>query len=208
MYIKIKRVLDIAVSFAMLVVLSLLMVIIALAIAVNRDGPVLFKQKRPGKNEKIFTVYKFRTMSTVTERDGRELSDMERMTKIGSFLRLTSLDELPQLFNVLRGDMSFIGPRPLLPEYLNCYDDFQRRRHEVMPGITGWAQVNGRNAITWEEKFDLDVWYVEHISLKMDLKIIGKTILNTLAHKDINSDEGTTMEKFTGSKNSEKVSMS
>ena len=166
---------------------------------ISDGGSVIFKQRRPGKDGKIFTVYKFRTMSEKTEdENGRELSDVERMTKIGSFLRKTSLDELPQLFNVLKGDMSFIGPRPLLCEYLELYTPYQMRRHEVLPGISGLAQVNGRNAITWEEKFDYDVYYVDHMSFWLDLRILFKTIKNTLKRADINCSDNNTMEKFRG----------
>lgn len=190
---------DFVASLTSLIILSPLMALSAVLVKISDGGSVLFKQRRPGKDGKIFTVYKFRTMSEKTEdENGRELSDVERMTKIGSFLRKTSLDELPQLFNVLKGDMSFIGPRPLLCEYLELYTPYQMRRHEVLPGISGLAQVNGRNAITWEEKFDYDVYYVDHMSFWLDLKIIFKTIKNTLKRADINCSDNNTMEKFRG----------
>ncbi len=190
---------DFTVALIMLIVLSPLMLLSCILIKANNDGPILFKQKRPGKDGKIFTVYKFRTMSVHThDKDGRELSDFERMSKIGKLLRKTSVDELPQLINILKGEMSFIGPRPLLVEYLELYSPKQMRRHEVAPGISGWAQVNGRNTLTWEQKFEYDVYYVDHLSLSMDLKIFFKTIMNVLKQDGINSDEANTMEKFKG----------
>lgn len=195
---------DFLVAVILLTVLSPLMLLAATLIAVNRDGPILFKQKRPGKDGKIFTVYKFRTMSTaLIDRNGKELSDFERMTRIGKFLRKTSIDELPQLFNIIKGDMSFIGPRPLLTEYLGLYSPEQMRRHEVLPGISGWAQVNGRNTLTWEQKFAYDIYYVDHYSFSMDMKIFFKTIENVLRQDGINSENDNTMKKFTG--NTEKV---
>ncbi len=204
MYKYIKRGLDFTVAFFALLVLSPLMLIVSILIKLNRDGPVLFRQERPGLGGKVFTVYKFRTMSVRThDENGRELSDFERMSKIGNFLRKTSVDELPQFINILKGDMSFIGPRPLLTEYLELYTPEQMRRHEVRPGISGWAQVNGRNTITWEEKFSHDVEYVDNLSFKMDLNIFIKTILNVLKQDGINSDEANTMEKFRGTKEEE-----
>ena len=195
---------DFLVAVILLTVLSPLMLLAATLIAVNRDGTILFKQKRPGKDGKIFTVYKFRTMSTaLIDRNGKELSDFERMTKIGKILRKTSIDELPQLFNIIKGDMSFIGPRPLLTEYLGLYSPEQMRRHEVLPGISGWAQVNGRNTLTWEQKFAYDIYYVDHYSFLMDMKIFFKTIENVLRQDGINSENDNTMKKFTG--NTEKV---
>lgn len=203
-YKYIKRAMDFLVAVILLTVLSPLMLLAATLIAVNRDGPILFKQKRPGKDGKIFTVYKFRTMSTaLIDRNGKELSDFERMTKIGKILRKTSIDELPQLFNIIKGDMSFIGPRPLLTEYLGLYSPEQMRRHEVLPGISGWAQVNGRNTLTWEQKFAYDIYYVDHYSFSMDMKIFFKTIENVLRQDGINSENDNTMKKFTG--NTEKV---
>lgn len=204
MYKYIKRGMDFAVAFVALLFLSPLMLIVSILIKLNRDGPVLFKQKRPGINGKIFTVYKFRTMSVKThDENGRELSDFERMSKIGNLLRKTSIDELPQFINILKGDMSFIGPRPLLTEYLELYTPEQMRRHEVRPGISGWAQVNGRNTITWEEKFRYDVEYVDKMSLKMDIYILIKTVLNVLKQDGINSGEANTMEKFRGTEKEE-----
>lgn len=203
-YKYIKRAMDFFVAVILLTVLSPLMLLAATLIAVNRDGPILFKQKRPGKDGKIFTVYKFRTMSTaLIDRNGKELSDFERMTRIGKILRKTSIDELPQLFNIIKGDMSFIGPRPLLTEYLGLYSPEQMRRHEVLPGISGWAQVNGRNTLTWEQKFAYDIYYVDHYSFLMDMKIFFKTVENVLRQDGINSGNDNTMKKFTG--NTEKV---
>ena len=162
--------------------------------------PVFFHQIRPGKNERIFSVCKFRTMRDAYDKNGNPLPDAERLTKLGKFIRTTSIDELPQMFNVLKGDMSLIGPRPLLVEYLPLYNARQRRRHEVRPGISGLAQVNGRNAISWEEKFEYDVQYVENFGFMMDAKIFYKTILNILKRKDISASGEATMHKFTGNK--------
>ena len=182
----IKRILDFIFAIILLIILSPIMLISAIAIKIeDPKGPVLFKQRRPGKNAKIFKVYKFRTMKIETERDGKKLSDMERMTKVGSFLRKTSIDELPQLFNVIRGEMSFIGPRPLLVRYLPYYTKEEKNRHNVMPGITGWAQVNGRNTISWEKKFKYDLEYVNNISFKFDLKIFFLTIMKIIRKSDI-----------------------
>ena len=201
MYKYIKRSLDLITALFLVIILSPVMLIAAILIAVNRDGPILFKQERPGKDGKIFTVYKFRTMSTMLrDKNGNELSDFDRMTKIGNILRKTSVDELPQLFNIIKGEMSFIGPRPLLKEYLELYSPEQMRRHNVLPGISGWAQVNGRNTLTWDEKFAYDVYYVDHYSFKMDLKIFIKTIENVVSQDGINSDSENTMEKFQGNR--------
>ena len=161
----------------------------------NRANP-FFTQHRPGENEKIFKVIKFKTMNDKKDSTGSLLPDADRITPIGKFTRRTSLDELPQLINVLKGNMSLIGPRPLLPEYLPLYDDFQRRRHEVKPGITGWAQVNGRNAISWEQKFELDVWYVDNVTLLLDMKILWKTFLNVFAREGINQAGQATANAF------------
>ena len=204
MYKHLKRVMDFTVALAMLMILSPVMLIAAILIKSNKDGPVFFKQERPGLNGRIFTVYKFRTMSVKTrDENGRQLSDFERMSKTGNLLRKTSIDELPQLINIVRGEMSFIGPRPLLTEYLPLYSSEQMRRHEVRPGISGWAQVNGRNTLTWEEKFRYDVEYVENMSLSMDIRIFFLTIKNVLCQDGINSEENNTMEKFTGTKTQE-----
>lgn len=199
-YLVVKRILDFIFAILLLIILSPIMIVAAIAIKIeDPKGPILFKQKRPGKNAKIFEVYKFRTMKVETEHDGVPLSDMERITKVGSFLRKTSIDELPQIFNILRGEMSFIGPRPLLVQYLKYYSKEQMRRHEVTPGISGWAQVNGRNAISWEQKFQYDVWYVDNISFKLDVKILWLTIYNVLKRKDIDNSQDDTMPFFTGS---------
>jgi len=174
------------------------MIVVAIAIKIESNGPILFIQDRPGKNEIIFKIIKFRTMKVVSDHEGNPLSDMERMTKVGSFLRKTSLDELPQLFNILRGEMSFIGTRPLLVHYLELYSSEQRRRHEVVPGISGWAQVNGRNLLSWEEKFVLDVWYVDNMNFSLDLKILFLTIKQLFVNKDINQNDNNTMKDFNG----------
>lgn len=201
MYSKVKRILDFCCALVAVVLFSPLMAVCAVAIKLDDGSPVLFRQTRPGKDGKLFRLYKFRTMSVNTkDENGEELSDMQRMTKIGRILRKTSLDELPQLVNVLRGEMSFIGPRPLLCEYLELYSPDQARRHEVRPGISGLAQVNGRNAITWEEKFDFDVEYVDNQSLMLDIRILFKTVSNVLMGDGVNSDEQNTMEKFKGTK--------
>jgi len=197
-YRVVKRISDFVFALILIVLLSPIMVLAAIAIKIESKGPVLFKQKRPGKDAKIFTIYKFRTMKVETEKDGKPLSDMERITKVGAFLRKMSIDELPQLFNILRGEMSFIGPRPLLVQYLEYYSPEQMRRHEVTPGISGWAQVNGRNAISWEEKFELDVWYVDNQSFFLDLKILWLTIYNVLSRRGINNSQDDTMPVFIG----------
>lgn len=163
-------------------------------------SPILFRQKRPGYNEKIFGIYKFRTMSNEVDSNGELLSDEKRLRGLGKFIRSTSLDELPQVFNVLKGEMSFIGPRPLLIEYLPLYNDEQKRRHDVKPGITGWAQVNGRNAISWEQKFAYDTWYVDNQSFLLDIKILWLTFMKVVKRSDISSSSSQTMEKFKGNK--------
>ena len=164
----------------------------------NKGTGIFFTQERPGKNGKIFKVIKFKTMTDKRDANGKLLTDAERLTKVGRFVRSTSVDELPQLFNVLKGDMALVGPRPLLPQYLSLYSKEQARRHEVRPGITGWAQVNGRNAISWNKKFALDVWYVDHCSFLLDLKIIFLTIKKVFVREGISSDTSVTMEPFTG----------
>lgn len=199
-YIFIKRILDLAFALLLLIVLSPIMVLAAIALRTESGGPVLFRQQRPGRHMSIFTVYKFRTMRVEIEKDGKPLSDFDRMTKVGSFLRKTSIDELPQLFNILRGEMSFIGPRPLLVQYLEHYSSEQSRRHDVKPGISGWAQVNGRNAISWEEKFKYDVWYVDNQSLILDIKIFFLTIYKLIKRDGINTSEKDTMPVFRGNK--------
>ena len=176
-------------------------IVVSLLIFFKMGSPILFRQKRPGYKEKIFGIYKFRTMTNDTDKNGNLLPDDKRLVGIGKFIRSTSLDELPQLFNVLKGEMSFVGPRPLLEEYLPLYNEKQKRRHDVKPGITGWAQVNGRNAISWEQKFDYDVWYVDNQSFWLDIKILWLTFLKVVKRSDISSSTSSTMEKFTGSKN-------
>ena len=196
----IKRTIDILLSSIGLILLSpifLLLIIISLFLL---GRPVFFLQARPGRNEKIFQMIKFRTMKSAYDESGSPLPDSQRLTKYGGFLRATSLDELPELWNVLKGDMSLIGPRPLLEEYLPLYTPEQRRRHDVRPGITGWAQINGRNAISWEEKFELDLWYIDHQSFTLDLKIILLTIRKVLFRENINASDSVTMEKFKGKK--------
>ena len=176
------------------------MLIVALLIYIKMGRPILFTQKRPGRDGKIFTIYKFRTMTNEKDKFGNLLPDEKRLKGVGKAIRSLSLDELPQLFNVLKGDMSFIGPRPLLVEYLPLYNEEQARRHEVTPGITGWAQVNGRNAISWEDKFRYDVWYVDNCSFLVDMKIVWLTILKVLKKEGISSSSHATMEKFKGSR--------
>lgn len=186
------------VSSLLLILLSPVFVFYILFLTVANGGNPFFIQKRPGKNEKIFQIIKFKTMNDKKDKDGNLLPDAERLTRIGSFVRKSSIDELPQLINVVKGDMSFIGPRPLLTEYLPLYNEHQKKRHNVCPGITGWAQVNGRNAINWREKFELDVWYVDNLSFELDCQILFKTIVKVIGAKDISSDTSVTMEKFNG----------
>lgn len=180
-----KNTIDFIGSFVLLLVVSPLLVIVTIALFFANNGKPFFIQARPGKNEKIFKIVKFKTMNDNKDIDGKLLSDKERLTKIGKFVRKTSLDELPQLFNIVKGDMSFLGPRPLLVKYLPYYNDFERKRHNVRPGITGLAQVNGRNLILWEDRIRLDVEYAENLTFLMDLKIIKKTIVNVLSSKDV-----------------------
>jgi len=193
-----KRPLDIILSLIAIIVLSPLMLIIAVLVRIYLGSPVIFKQQRPGLNEKIFTMYKFRTMTDERDENGELLPDSERLTKFGKFLRSTSLDELPELFNILKGDMSIVGPRPLLVEYLPLYNEHQKRRHKVRPGLSGLAQVSGRNAISWEERFDLDVEYVDNVSFLLDIKIIFLTLKKVILREGINSNTSVTMEPFRG----------
>lgn len=195
----VKRTIDILAAIIGLLVLSPFFVVIGLLVAVGLGRPVLFTQQRPGRDGKLFRMHKFRTMRHELGPDGRELPDFERLTKLGRFLRSTSLDELPELINVLLWQMSLVGPRPLLPQYLERYTPEQARRHEVKPGITGWAQVNGRNALTWEEKFRLDVWYIDNWSLWLDLKILLMTVVRVVRRDGISSEGYTTMPEFLGS---------
>src|SRR5699024_3246 len=197
--IKIKRTFDFIVSLIAIILLSLFIAITAIIVRLKLGSPVIFKQQRPGLHGKPFYVYKFRTMTDKRDAKGELLPDDVRLTKTGKLIRKLSLDELPQLFNVLKGDISLVGPRPLLMEYLPLYSKEQARRHEVKPGITGWAQVNGRNAIGWEEKFDLDVWYVDHQSFWLDIKILFFTVLKVFKSEGINQDGQATIEKFKGS---------
>ncbi|WP_347132404.1 sugar transferase [Staphylococcus hominis] len=193
-----KRLFDIAVSATGLIISAPITLTAAAIIAKKLGKPVLFRQVRPGQDGKPFEIYKFRTMSDKRDENGELLPDDQRMTSVGTFIRKSSIDELPQLINVLKGDISLVGPRPLLMEYLPLYNDEQKKRHNVKPGITGWAQVNGRNAISWDEKFKLDVWYAENQSFKLDMYIIYKTIINILQRKDINAPNHVTAEKFKG----------
>jgi len=194
-----KRTIDFLLSLLGFIIISpiILLLWIWLSIA-NKGAGAFFFQERPGKDEKIFKVIKFKTMNDRRDASGKLLPDAQRLTKVGKFVRSTSLDEIPQLLNVIKGDMSLIGPRPLLVQYLPLYNEEQKRRHEVRPGITGWAQVNGRNAISWQQKFEYDVWYVDHISLSLDLKIMFKTIQKVFKREGINSDKNATMETFMG----------
>lgn len=194
----IKRLLDIVISATALILLSPFMLIIYLLVRINLGGPAFFLQERVGKDNKIFKMIKFRTMKNSTDKDGNLLSDNERLTKFGRFLRGFSIDELPELINILKGDMSLVGPRALLVQYLEHYNSEQIRRHEVLPGLTGWAQINGRNSITWCEKFKLDVWYVDNWSLWLDIKIFFLTFWKVFKREGINQSETVTMEYFNG----------
>jgi undecaprenyl phosphate N,N'-diacetylbacillosamine 1-phosphate transferase len=194
-----KRCTDVVVAAAGLLILSPFLVLLAVLIAVANRGSPFFCQRRPGRHERLFTLLKFKTMNDRRDARGELLPDAQRLTRLGRLVRKTSLDELPQLWNVLTGDMSLIGPRPLLEEYLPLYSTRQRRRHEVRPGITGWAQVNGRNSLSWSEKFEYDLWYIDRLSLRLDLKIAGLTLLKIVRREGISSPTAATMEKFTGS---------
>ncbi len=194
----VKRAFDIVISGAALIVLSPLMLIVALLVRIKHGSPVLFEQERPGLNEKSFFMYKFRSMTNERDENGELLPDAERLTKFGRFLRASSLDELPELWNILKGDISLVGPRPLLVKYLPLYNERQHMRHLVRPGMTGWAQVNGRNLVSWHDKFELDVWYAEHISFALDVKIFFMTIIKVIKREGINSGSAATMEEFRG----------
>ncbi len=193
-----KRIFDLVAAGIGLLIASPFMLIIALLVRIFLGTPILFRQQRPGYKGKLFFIYKFRTMTDRRNRDGDLLPDAERLTSLGRFLRAFSLDELPELFNILRGEMSLVGPRPLLMEYLPLYSPEQARRHDVIPGLTGWAQINGRNAITWEQKFELDVWYVDHWSFWLDLKIIFLTAVKALRRENISQPGQATTEYFRG----------
>ena len=196
----IKRILDIIYSLGFILCFWWLYILVAILVRVKLGSPVIFKQQRPGLNGKVFMMYKFRSMTDARDRDGKLLSDDERLPKFGKLLRATSLDEIPEFFNILKGDMSLVGPRPLLVQYLERYNKRQARRHEVRPGITGWAQVNGRNAISWEQKFEYDVEYVEKCSFLLDIKIIFMTIKKIFIREGISQEGNVTMEEFRGSK--------
>ena len=194
-----KRFFDFLLALVGLIIISPIFLLLWIWLSISNKGAgAFFFQERPGKDEKIFRVIKFKTMNDRSDASGNLLPDAQRLTTIGKFVRSTSLDEIPQLLNVIKGDMSLIGPRPLLVQYLPLYDETQRRRHEVRPGITGWAQVNGRNAISWQQKFEYDVWYVDNVSLSLDIKILLKTIQKVFKREGINSDTSATMEAFKG----------
>lgn len=195
-----KRILDFLLSLIAIIILLPVLLIVAILVRIKLGSPVIFKQERPGKNEKIFTLYKFRTMTDKKDENGNLLPDSERLTKFGKTLRSTSLDELPELFNILKGDMAIVGPRPLLVEYLPLYNREQKHRHDVRPGLTGLAQVNGRNTISWEEKFKEDIEYIRNITLKNDLKIILKTVGKVLKREGISQENNVTMKKFEGNR--------
>lgn len=194
----IKRPLDFVCALGGIVVLSPVLLVTAGLVKIKIGSPVIFKQERPGLNEKIFTLYKFRTMTDEKDEQGNLLPDSVRLTKFGRWLRSTSLDELPELFNILKGDMSVVGPRPLLVKYLNRYNEQQKHRHDVRPGITGYAQVNGRNTVDWEKRFEMDVWYTQNISFQRDVRIISKTVQTVLKREGISSGTSETMEEFLG----------
>lgn len=199
MYPIIKRILDILVSITVLLLISPLFIIITILLFIANNGHPFYFQKRPGKNEKVFTICKFKSMNDKKDVNGKLLPDAERITKVGAFVRKTSLDELPQLLNVAKGDMSFVGPRPLMVSYLELYNPEQKRRHLVPPGVTGWAQVNGRNAISWEQKFEYDVWYVTNQSFMLDLKILALTVKKVFKTEGISAADNATMPRFEGS---------
>lgn len=192
----VKRVLDVLCALAAMIVFCWLYAIVAILVRVKLGSPVIFKQARPGKDEKIFYLYKFRTMTDERDENGDLLPDELRLTKFGKWLRSTSLDELPEAWNILKGDMSVVGPRPLLVEYLERYDDRQRHRQDVKPGLSGYAQIHGRNAISWEKRFELDVWYTENVSLWLDIRIVMKTVVVAMGGKNISSETSATMEEF------------
>lgn len=194
----IKRILDVLLSGCALLVLSPVLLIVAVLVRTKLGSPVIFCQERPGKDEKIFKMYKFRSMTDERDENGELLPDELRLTRFGKALRSTSLDELPELWNIFKGDMSIVGPRPLLVRYLPLYNEVQHHRHDVIPGLTGWAQVNGRNALSWEDKFHLDVWYSEHVSFLLDVKVILLTVKCVLHHEGISSKGSDTMEDFEG----------
>ena len=197
-----KSLFDKTLALFLIILFSPIYVIVSMLILITMGRPILFRQRRPGLNGKVFGIYKFRTMTNDKDENGDLLPDKQRLLGLGKTIRSLSLDELPQIFNVLKGEMSFVGPRPLLIEYLDRYNNAQKRRHDVKPGITGWAQVNGRNAISWEQKFEYDVWYVNNQSFWLDIKILWMTFLKVLRRSDISSDSSATMEMFMGNKKS------
>ena len=200
-----KRLLDMFLSGMALICLSPVLLVTAILVRAKLGSPVIFCQERPGRNEKIFKLYKFRSMTDERDENGNLLPDEVRLTRFGRLLRSTSLDELPELWNIFRGDMSIVGPRPLLVKYLPLYNEEQRRRHDVRPGLTGWAQANGRNALSWEEKFRLDVYYVEHLSFWVDVKTVLLTVKKVFSREGISGENSSTMEAFTGTKMEEKL---
>lgn len=197
-----KRLFDIVASFTGLLILSPILFVLVLVVKLKHGSPIFFKQTRPGKGGEPFRFYKFRTMTNEMDEEGNLLPDADRLINFGSFLRKTSLDELPSLFNVIKGDMSLVGPRPLLMQYLPLYNEFQNRRHEVKPGITGWAQINGRNALSWPKKFELDVWYVDNQSFWLDLKILFLTVYKVFKREGISAEGEATMKPFRGNQES------
>lgn len=206
MYAKyVKRILDFTLSLIIFILLMPLMIVIYILVRIKLGKPAIFKQERPGKNEKIFTLYKFRTMTNQKDKNGKLLPDEQRLTKFGKLLRTTSLDELPELLNIIKGDMAIVGPRPLLVEYLPLYNEEQKHRHDVRPGLTGLAQVNGRNSISWENKFKLDIKYIEHITFFNDVKIILKTIKEVFIRDGITQEGKATMDYFTGNNKKENI---
>ena len=198
-----KRLIDFILALSILALTSPIILLVIIFLGIANQGNIFFVQSRPGKNGRVFKILKFKTMNDKKDASGNLLPDEVRLTNAGKFVRKTSLDELPQLINVLKGDMSLIGPRPLLVSYLPLYNDYQKRRHEVKPGITGWAQVNGRNAISWDKKFEYDVWYVDHLTFILDFKILVMTVLKVIKSDGISSDTSATMELFTGTGNNE-----
>jgi lipopolysaccharide/colanic/teichoic acid biosynthesis glycosyltransferase len=196
-----KRFIDFFAALIVLILLSPIFIIVTIGLCLANEGKPFFFQLRPGMNERIFKIIKFKTMNDKKDANGNLLQDADRLTRIGAFVRKTSFDEIPQLINVIKGDMSLIGPRPLLVQYLSIYNEYQARRHEVRPGITGWAQVNGRNAISWKQKFDYDVWYVQHMSFLLDIKIIFLTVKKVFMREGISQEGQATMEFFTNNEN-------
>jgi len=197
----VKRLFDLLLTIPGVILISLLLAVLAMLVRINLGAPVIFRQRRPGYRGEVFTLYKFRSMRDATASNGKPLPDGERLTRLGRFLRTLSLDELPELWNVIKGELSLVGPRPLLIEYLPLYSAEQARRHDVLPGITGWAQVNGRNALSWQDKFKLDVWYVDHLSFWLDIKILWLTVWKVIIGEGISQPGRATMDEFMGNGN-------